>query len=161
MSYRSALASVPQKPVIAACLVVTALVAIWYGWSRYEVCRERGELSAALRDWARSTLDGHTRPLEAAAPFVWDEVRIAEGVAETEIAPLACPFGGHWGKDERASLARAGGLTLFGFFAGGRLVALGDFRRDWASFEGVEGALAREAAVFEAADGQTLRPVAQ
>jgi len=149
MGLRDAAAAVPAKPIIATVLIVTIAVAAWRGWTVRDFCLARAAQTSSLQAWAKEVIAGFGAEfrLEAATDFDWDEVRISQGVAQPGTGQN-CPFGWHWNNDKRAELAKAGDLTLIGFFNLGRFVAVADFDRRWAEFKTDGEPIPRENAVF-------------
>lgn len=161
MGLRDAAASVPAKPIIAAALGITILVAGWHGWTVREFCTKRAALSGDLQAWAADAIAGFGAEfkLESATGFDWDEVQISQGVANPGIGQN-CPLGWHWDNAQRTSMAEAGELTLLGFVSRGRLVAIADFDRSWAVFETDGEAIPRRKAVFVNVPGSTTLQLA-
>lgn len=149
MGFRDAVSSVPAKPIVAIGLGLTVIAAAWHGVTLRSACLARAELSAGLHKWAQHALanPGIAAPLARAAPFAWDDVRIAQGGHDLGAVP-SCPFGWHWSNDQRRTMANEGNLTLIGFFAGGKLVAIADFDRRWARFDVADKPIARARARF-------------
>lgn len=159
MGFKDAVSAVPAKPIIAVAIGVTILGALWRGWAIYDFCDQRAAMTSKLQTWADGVIAGVGKDFELAdvTGFDWDEVRISQGVTDIGTGQN-CPFGWHWNNEKRTAMAKAGDLTLIGFFNEGRFVGMADFDRSWAIFDTDGSAISRKDAVFVNVQGtDTLR----
>jgi len=153
MSIRSALGSLPSWPVLVIVPAIVLGVGILYYGPAYRQCtrlaQERDGFSAAVARAAQG--EGDDLFLDrAVVAGTWDQVRILPrlGDAADDSPVLDCPFGWGLDKTERRAMMRDGRLGILAFAKAGKVVDYIEYRSDQIRFEGIDGVLARDDAVF-------------
>jgi hypothetical protein len=152
ISIRQALGSLPSRPVLVIAPLLAALALGYHYYTAYRACSEQSALRQQFMA-AVAAAAGAAEPrlrLSGSTPFTWSSLQVSSA-PEGDRRALDCPLGSGWPASERDRLAAAGLLTVLGFYADDKLVAVVELSGEEVLFSGVGTSFGERDAVFTVA----------